>query len=91
MIDWQLGPQDAANLAKFTHRNDILALEAGTTLPLLQGKLKERGYQIRVSNLNSGLHLIKRVDGQWLGGADPRREGQAMGQNTPVNAAGKAN
>lgn len=91
MIDWQLGPQDAANLAKFTHRNDNLALEAGTTLPLLQGKLEERGYQIKVSNLNSGLHLIKRVDGQWLGGADPRREGRAMGQNTPVKAAEKAN
>lgn len=82
MIDWQLGPQDAANLAKFTHRNDILALEAGTPLTLLQGKLAERGYEIKVTDLNSGLHLIKRVDGQWLGGADPRREGRASGQSS---------
>jgi len=91
MIDWQLGPQDAANLPKFTHRNDILALEAGTPLTLLQGKLAERGYQIRVTDLNSGLHLIKRVNGQWTGGADPRREGRAAGQTTAAKAVLKAN
>lgn len=84
MIDWQLGPQEAANLAKFTHRNDLLALEAGTPLVLLQGKLAERGYEIRVTDLNSGLHLIKRVGQQWAGGADPRREGKALGQQ-PAN------
>ena len=60
MIDWQLGPQDAANLPKFTHLNDVLALEAGTPLTLLQGKLAERGYQIRLTDLTSGLHLIKK-------------------------------
>ncbi len=91
MIDWQLGPQDAANLPKFTHRNDILALEAGTPLTLLQGKLAERGYQIRVTDLNSGLHLIKRVNGQWTGGADPRREGRAAGQTTAAKVVLKAN
>ena len=84
MIDWQLGPQEAANLAKFTHRNDLLALEAGTPLVLLQGKLAERGYDIRVTDLNSGLHLIKRVGQHWAGGADPRREGKALGQQ-PAN------
>ncbi len=80
MIDWQLGPQAAANLPKFTHRNDFLALEADTPLTLLQGKLLERGYDIKVTDLNSGLHLIKRQGQQWTGGADPRREGLAAGQ-----------
>lgn len=91
MIDWQLGPQDAANLPKFTHLNDVLALEAGTPLTLLQGKLAERGYQIRLTDLTSGLHLIKKVNGQWAGGADPRREGRALGQASPAKPAINAN
>ncbi len=81
MIDWQLGPQDAANLAKFSHRNDALVIEADTPLTLLQGKLTEFGYQVKTADLNSGLHLIKRQGQQWLGGADPRREGKAAGQS----------
>jgi len=79
MIDWQMGPQDAANQAKFTHRNDVLMLEAGSELELLQGPLKDMGYQVRLGELNSGLHLIKRTKQGWAAGADPRREGTAQG------------
>ena len=78
MIDWQMGPQQAADLAKFTHRNDVLAVEEGTALVHLP--MQEMGYQVRVTELNSGLHLIKRDNAGWLGGADPRREGVAKGQ-----------
>lgn len=80
MIDWQLDPQQAADLAKFTHRNDVLALEAGSPLEPLAPKLQELGYQVKVVDLNSGLHLIKRTSNGWLGGADPRREGQALAE-----------
>ncbi len=80
MIDWQMGPQQAADAAKFTHRNDALVVEEGTPLVHLQGQLQEMGYQFKISELNSGLHLIKRDGKRWLGGADPRREGVAKGQ-----------
>lgn len=80
MIDWQLGPQQAADLPKFTHRNDMLAIEEQTPLVHLQGQLQELGYQVKPTELNSGLHLIKRQGNVWLGGADPRREGLAKGQ-----------
>jgi gamma-glutamyltranspeptidase/glutathione hydrolase len=79
MIDWQMGPQQAADLPKFTHRNDVLAIEAGTPLVHLSGKLQEMGYQVRTGELNSGLHLIKRAGAEWQAGADPRREGMAKG------------
>lgn len=79
MIDWQMGPQQAADLAKFTHRNDVLAIEEGTPLVHLTGQLQEMGYQVRATELNSGLHLIKRSGQQWQAGADPRREGVAKG------------
>lgn len=79
MIDWQLGPQQAAAQAKFTHRNDQLVLEAGSELTHLQGALKDMGYQVRSGDLNSGLHLIKKTKDGWAAGADPRREGLAKG------------
>lgn len=78
MIDWQLDPQQAADLAKVTHRNDFLALEQGTELEHLLPALRELGYQPKLVELNSGLHLIKKSADGWQGGADPRREGQAI-------------
>jgi len=79
MIDWQLDPQQAADLPKVTHRNDFLALEQGTSLEVLLPKMQELGYQVKMVELNSGLHLIKKSAAGWQGGADPRREGQASG------------
>jgi gamma-glutamyltranspeptidase/glutathione hydrolase len=79
MIDWQLDPQQAADLPKVTHRNDFLALEQGTDLEAVLPKMQELGYQVKMVELNSGLHLIKKSANGWQGGADPRREGQALG------------
>jgi gamma-glutamyltranspeptidase/glutathione hydrolase len=79
MIDWKLDPQQAADLPKVTHRNDFLALEQGTALEALLPKMQELGYQPKLVELNSGLHLIKKSSNGWQGGADPRREGQALG------------
>jgi gamma-glutamyltranspeptidase/glutathione hydrolase len=79
MIDWQLDPQQAADLPKVTHRNDFLALEQGTDLEALVPKMQELGYQPKLVELNSGLHLIKKTATGWQGGADPRREGAAAG------------
>lgn len=78
MIDWQLDPQQAADLAKVTHRNDFLALEQGTELESILPKMRDLGYQPKAVELNSGLHLIKKAANGWQGGADPRREGQAI-------------
>ena len=80
MLDWQLDPQQAADLPKVTHRNDFLALEQGTELESLLPKMRDLGYQPKLVELNSGLHLIKKSANGWQGGADPRREGQALGQ-----------
>jgi gamma-glutamyltranspeptidase/glutathione hydrolase len=79
MIDWQLDPQQAADLPKVTHRNDFLALEQGTELEAVLPKMQDLGYQVKMVELNSGLHLIKKSANGWQGGADPRREGQALG------------
>lgn len=81
VIDWDLNVQEAINLPKFTNRNDYTALERGTNLEALADPLKQMGHsKLKVIDLNSGIHGIQIIDGKLLGGADPRREGIAVGE-----------
>jgi gamma-glutamyltranspeptidase/glutathione hydrolase len=73
------GPQAAVARPHYLDRNTGLELEAGTPLADMAGAFAARGYKVRTIDLNSGLHAIERVDDGYLGGADPRREGAAMG------------
>ena len=42
-------------------------------------KLEQLGHNVVQRNLNSGIHAIALRDGKLIGGADPRREGSAVG------------
>jgi len=79
VLDWELDVQAAASLPNFGSRNGPTELERRTRYELLAPELRERGHEIQLLNLTSGLHLIERVPGGWRGGADPRREGAARG------------
>jgi len=60
--------------------NGPLILENAPALTALAPKLAAMGYEVKtLSNETSGLHVIKRVDGGYIGAADPRREGVAIG------------
>lgn len=81
VLDWNLNIQEAINLPKVTNRNDYTALERGTNIVGLEEQLKALGHsKLRVIDLNSGIHGIQLKDGILLGGADPRREGIAVGE-----------
>lgn len=80
VLDWQLDVQQAINLPKVTNRNDYTALEKGTGITSLQGGLEKLGHKVRVIDLNSGIQGILVKDGKLIGGADPRREGIAVGE-----------
>ncbi|NBX55723.1 MAG: gamma-glutamyltransferase family protein [Betaproteobacteria bacterium] len=41
--------------------------------------LAQRGHSLRPTDLTSGLHGLRRIDGAWWGGADARREGAVQG------------
>ena len=45
----------------------------------LEAALKAKGQAVRVIDQTSGTQAIWRVQGGWLGGADPRREGVVRG------------
>ncbi|WP_238937496.1 gamma-glutamyltransferase [Pseudoalteromonas sp. S16_S37] len=82
VLDWQLTPQQAINLPRITNRNRYTTLEKGTELENLVPFFEEKGHNVQVRDLNSGLHAIEVKDGKLFGGADPRREGIALGENT---------
>ena len=92
VLDWKLNVQDAINLGNFgaqTRATTILERNSGNQN--LQAGLEAKGHIVSVTDVNSGLHAIaarqvatkgekKIASGGWVGGADPRREGIALGE-----------
>ena len=84
ILDWNLDIQQAISLPNFGSRNGPTELEQGRISPATVEALKARGHDIREIDMASGLQGIVRArlpDGRlvWAGGADPRREGVALG------------
>jgi gamma-glutamyltranspeptidase/glutathione hydrolase len=84
MLDWNMDPQAAISLPNFGSRNGPTELEQGQFTPALVQALKDKGHAVNQIDMTSGTQAIVRVrDAQgkasWAGGADPRREGQALG------------
>jgi len=84
MLDWHLDPQTAINLPNFGSRNGPTELEAGLFSPGLKQALKDKGHALSDIEMTSGIQAIVRTrDAQGKvslsGGADPRREGEAVG------------
>jgi len=82
-MDWGLNVQQAISLPNIGSRNGPTELEQGRVSPALIDALKAKGHNVRVMELRSGLHGLMRINvhGEeiWFGGADPRKEGIAMG------------
>jgi gamma-glutamyltranspeptidase/glutathione hydrolase len=58
----------------------IAEFERGTDVEVLAERLQALGHKVQVRELNSGLHGIQITEDTLIGGADPRREGVAMGE-----------
>jgi gamma-glutamyltranspeptidase/glutathione hydrolase len=80
VLDFGMDIQQAISAPRFTNRNDYTALEKGSVLTELEGSLEALGHDVRIIDLNSGLHGIQVKDGKLIGAADPRREGLAVGK-----------
>ena len=57
-----------------------IQLEAGTARTALVAPLRALGHEVVVEPTLSGAGFIQRVPGGWIGAADPRRDGAALGQ-----------
>ena len=79
ILDFGMDPQEALNQPHVVNRNGATDLEQGTKAESLKAGLEALGHEVKIRNLNSGLHAILIKDGKLIGAADPRREGLAMG------------
>ncbi len=82
-LDWKLDIQQAVSLPNFYNLNKSTVLEEGTVLEEIKGALEARGHTVTTRSITSGLHGLTieyHNGGRTIrGGADPRREGVALG------------
>ena len=79
MIDWEMDAQQAVALPHLLNRFGTFEIEQNTSAVELDAPLQAAGFKTKLGELNSGLHAIKIAPEGLEGGADPRREGVALG------------
>ena len=62
------------------NRNGATQVELGTAAADLRPALEALGHQVQESELQSGLAIVRFVDGRMIGAADPRRDARALGE-----------
>ncbi len=78
-LDWGLDVQQAIALPNVVNRFGPMDVEAGTDAAALTQPLTDLGFDVNETDLTSGLHGIAITPEGLSGGADPRREGIALG------------
>lgn len=79
-LDWNMPMQQAIDLPNFVNRNrGPTQLEKSPRADSLKTALERLGHTVRIGGLQSGLHGIRITPAGLDGGADPRREGVALG------------
>ncbi|WP_288940104.1 gamma-glutamyltransferase [uncultured Roseovarius sp.] len=78
-LDWKMDVQQAVSLPNLVNRFGVFDVEAGRVSPGLASDLADMGYEVSQQPLVSGLHAIS-IGEVLRGGADPRREGIALGE-----------
>jgi len=80
LIDTNLTPQQTAALPHIANLNTPTLLEKDTSIESLAPGLTAMGHTVATPSVEkSGLHILERVKDGYIGGADPRRAGVALG------------
>jgi gamma-glutamyltranspeptidase/glutathione hydrolase len=79
MLDWGLNAQQAAALPNFGSQGGPFIIEYSPYYVWPAFDLTSYGHVIGNTTMTSGIHTIVRKGGHLEGGADPRREGVAVG------------
>lgn len=81
VLDWGMGVQEAVSAPRIAATSD--AIDISNRIPRsVQRGVEAMGYTVRRSPLSyafAGVHAIGMFDGVLEGGADPQRDGMAMG------------
>jgi len=81
MLHWEQDAQQAINLphSGVTGANAPLLLESGLFPSATVSNLQILGHAVKEIDMPSGLQALQRRGADWLGAADPRREGVVAG------------
>ncbi len=79
ILDWKLDPQQAVDFGNVGSRNGPTELETGTESAQWKSALEAKGHELRMIPMTSGAQAIVVTPTGYLGGADGRREGVAIG------------
>lgn len=79
-LDWKMDMQQAISLPNFVVLNDVIELEDRTLLTTLKPELERLGHKVKITDITSGLNGIMIANDNFKGGADPRRNGVAIGK-----------
>lgn len=84
VVDWKMSAQDAIGMGLIFAPGKTAAVEAGTELVPMMPALRALGENVQAVPLGLKANAIEWVDGKWVGAADPRSEGVAIGQDGSV-------
>ena len=79
VLDWGADLGDAISSGNLCNRGTATEIESGSAFLEMEHTLTEMGHNVKVVDMNSGLHGIMRIEGKLVGAADPRREGYVSG------------
>jgi gamma-glutamyltranspeptidase/glutathione hydrolase len=79
-IDWGMPVEKIVAQPHLINRFGSYDVEAGTEAEKMIEPLKALGYEVKATEMNSGLQAIEIAPGRLIGSADPRREGVALGE-----------
>ncbi len=80
ILDAKMTPKDALAMAHEINMNGPTLLEKSPGSDALAAQLTAMGHNVQVPQVEgSGLHGIEKVKGGYIGAADPRRDGIALG------------
>lgn len=79
LLDWKMDPQQAVDFGNFGSRNGPTELEKGSEAEAWKAALEAKGHEVRLLEMTSGTQAIVKTPEGFLGGADGRREGVAIG------------
>lgn len=80
LLDWNLSIQAALTIPRVANLNGSTELEESEGAVAKADALRALGHEVQVRRHEGGLTGIRRVQGGWEGGADPRRDGIARGE-----------
>lgn len=78
VVDFKLSAQDAIGMGLVFAPSTGGAVEKGTPLEAMLPALAQLGETLQVAPLGLKANAIERVNGKWVGAADPRSEGVSM-------------